>query len=676
MFSKRVLNFITCLVAGIFLTGCAAKHSGSITLASVFSDGAVLQRNMPLPVWGKASPRSRVICTLGSKSAVTVADAEGNFKLYLPAQPEATGLELIAEDMNTGKKAVSKNIAVGEVYIVAGQSNMAFKSKGTPGWEEEKRFTGNPQIRFFPVPVTKYPGVQMSIDSAWQDSGVSNAENFSAIGYYFAKKMHKQLGGNVPVGVIGIYLGGAAAETFISREALLQNPDFAAETRLMDCRNYSAELYKKLPLDQVLPDGNARLEKGIFAMFPKIPENTGEKSSWHQPDFDDSKWEKMLLPDSWTVAGYNHAGVFWFRKEVHLPESWAGRELTLNIGAADKSDETYFNGVRVGATGDFRKFDHFMSERSYTVPGKLVKPGRNVIAVRVASAASIATDGGLTGPAESMKLILNNREIPLAGEWKLKCEYNFGTMGMEFMRQLGPGAPQTLHMLYDNMVHPLIPYAVRGVVWYQGEANAICMADSYENLLLSLIKDWKTRWGQDEFDFIIIQLPGYQPVRNYQHHSQWAKLREAQRQAALKSTSSLIVTLHNGDVYDIHPANKRPVAERAAAVAVKNITGKKTWQSPMPQKCVRNGNSVVVTFDKDIVTASGKAKTLMVSGKDGVFHPAAGRIVNGNELHITSQVSEPAAVRYAWSNNPRHANIISASDGTLISPFETAVSAK
>lgn len=684
------LIFFAAVAVMLFFTGCLSGNqpqtviSGgvidleehTITFSPLFSSGAVLQRDIPIPVWGKASPRARIRCTLNGTSRITVADMQGYFRLYLPPQSAASGLALVAEDLTNNVKTVSENIAVGEVYLVAGQSNMEYEAKFTPTWKNKDfQHSNDPDMRFFRIPVNKYPGPQSSLSGSWKSDSPQNSGKFSAIGYFFAREMREKFDRKVPVGIIGAYLGGMGAETFTSREALLRNPDFAAEVKVVDLDNYDEKYFQDLPLDQDLPNSNKRLMATIRNGFPadKFPAQLGLKQNWHLPEFDDNAWEEIVLPDSWTVAGYNHAGVFWFRKAVDIPEKMTGKELTLAIGEADKCDETYFNGTLVGTTGDYREFKDFMTKRTYKVPAHLVKAGRNVIAVRVSSAASIATDGGLTGPEKFMKLTAEKSEIPLAGKWKMKMEHNFGTWGMEFMRTMGPGAPTTLHTLYDNMIHPLIPFAMRGVVWYQGEANAICMADTYQRLLLTMIDDWRFRWGQEKLDFIIIQLPGYQPASDYQQHSQWAKLREAQRLAALESNSSLIVTLPYGDEYNIHPGNKAPVASLAAAAAWENLHNSKSWQPPMPQNCFRSGSTLTVVFDREI-TADTPVKTLFAAGKDKVFYPAAAEI-NGNKLIITSsKVTEPLFVRYAWSNNPHAANLYSAKGNYQVPPFEIKAS--
>ncbi|MBR2344154.1 MAG: hypothetical protein IKA71_00010 [Lentisphaeria bacterium] len=672
--------FLFLLSAGVVIMlslGCAVKDAASNTTAenqnlrfgALFQSGAVLQRDIPLPVWGKAVPGSRVRCSLDNDSAVTFADCEGNFKLYLPPQKAGYNKKLVLEDIASGHKIVSENIAIGEVYLAAGQSNMEFPVQRTIDAETTAKIPADDNIRFFRIQVTKYPLCQPEVRGSWQSDSPETRANFSGVGYHFARTLKEKL--NVPVGVIGAYLGGMNAETFISREALLSNPDFAEQTARYDLLAFSEENYRNIPENQELPDHGARIYDGIDALFPEEPEKTGEKLMWHTPGFDDSAWESMELPDSWTQAGYNHAGVFWFRKTVDIPEAWAGRDLTLGIGAADKCDETFFNGKKVGATGDFRRFENWNVPRVYTIPGKSVKAGRALIAVRVASAASICADGGLIGPAAEMKLACGQESISLTGAWKLKKEHDFGTAGMTFMSTIGPGYAGSLHMLYDNMIHPLIPFAMRGVLWYQGEANAICMAGTYKNLLLTLINDWRSRWGQKQLDFIIIQLPGFQTIRPYGKHSQWARLREAQRLSANASGSDLVVTLKYGDVDDIHPRNKKPVGEASALAAAARINGNAPYQAPEAQSCRPEKNTLLINFNAPISTDNSQTPAaLVIAGSDGIFYPAQAEICNNTTLKLSApEVSMPVKVRYAWSDNPLMANLCG-SNGLPVSPFE------
>ena len=229
-----------------------------LRFAPLFQSGAVLQRDMPLPVWGRATPGSRVRCRLGHDAAVTVTDGFGNFRLYLPPQCAGTGRELVLEELSSGRRVVSTNIAVGEVYIVSGQSNMALPLRNALDDEATKAAPADPELRLFQIPVTQLPGPQPETRGRWLTATLENAAGFSAVGYYFGRTLRRELG--VPVGLIGAYQGGVGAESFVSREALLANPDFAADAAKYDVLAYSEEHYRKLPLDQALPSFGESLD--------------------------------------------------------------------------------------------------------------------------------------------------------------------------------------------------------------------------------------------------------------------------------------------------------------------------------------------------------------------------------------------------------------------------------
>ena len=291
----------------------------------------------------------------------------------------------------------------------------------------------------------------------------------------------------------------------------------------------------------------------------------------------------------------------------------------------------------------------------YRIPGELVRAGRNVIAVRAASQVSIVMDGGLIGPAEQMFLKTPEKQIPLTGSWKLRQEHDCGNAGSDFIPQCGPGEPHTMHTLFDNMIHPLIPYALRGVLWYQGECNAISGAEGYQELLENLIDDWRGHWGQRRLDFLIIQLPGYQRRRTVSIHSQWALLREAQYLAGCSRDAEVIVSYDTGDENDLHPRDKHPVALRAAERAAALISGREVPRSPVFSLVTFSGNVLRIRFETwgGRLVFHGEPSGFAICGADGVFYPAEARIISDNELEVFHPgLPEPTAVYYAWSNFP------------------------
>lgn len=624
-----------------------------IKLMSLFSDHAVLQYGAAIPVWGNAAPSSRIRISLGKVSRMTVTNSDGKFFLRLPPLPEGGPFDLVAENIDSGEKIVRTDIFLGEVYLVSGQSNMEFRLENALSFETAKNggLLHNPSLRLFKVPVEAWPGQREDVSASWFPATEETAARFSAVGFHFGAELQRRTGRTV--GVILAACGGTGAECWTSREALLLNPDWHGKVLDYDRIDFSLSL-NSLPEGKVLPPPGSAILRGISERFPEPPPNLGLNLGYAAPEFDDSSWSALELPDSWTSAGFNHAGVFWFRRTVELSPEAAGKDLTLSLGMIDKGDIAYFNGEPVGATGDGIDMNFWNVQRTYSVPSRLVRSGKNLIAIRAASMVSIVMDGGLLGPAEKMTLSGNGFSIPLAGPWRLQMEHDCGTEGAEFMHACGPGEPHSQHILFDNMIAPLIPYAIRGVLWYQGEANAICQAAQYRGLLSSMISDWRSRWGQPALDFMIVQLPGFLPERDFCVHSQWALLREAQLLTALENGIPPVITLDWGDDYDLHPRDKQPVGERAAALAAARIAGTPLPASPVVKEIVPVGSTLRVRFvTPSPLRLADSPRGWVLTDAGGKTFKAVPKLTSSDTVEVSAPENPlPVALHYGWSNHP------------------------
>jgi sialate O-acetylesterase len=476
------------------------------------------------------------------------------------------------------------------------------------------------------------------------------------------------------VGILSVSYGGVNIESFISRADLMMHPEYADELLACDAKASAPEEFRE---DGSIYSIGDKLNLGFKRLFPNPPAPAGKNPAEAAPGFDDSHWQLLHLPASWTLAGHNHAGIFWFRKEVILPENADVTQIwTLSLGAVDKADETYVNGKLVGSTGDAKTFDYWNVPRKYQLPPATLKPGRNVIAVRAASMVSIATDGGLIGPADKMHLSDGkNFTVSLTGNWRLREVADYGTIGMTFMRSLGSGDHNTFHSIYDNAIYPLAPYAMRGAIFYQGEANAICMTHTYEELLQIMMQNWRRLWAQPQFDFIIFQLPEYGYPHAYETYSQWAKIREAQLNASIKCNADLVITTGFGDAWDIHPPRKREVAENAAEMALNRLHGK-TSTICRPLAVKRQDDNVKVTFNAPVHPTLNNAEItgFAIAGKDKTVHPAKVTAIDGNTITISSpEVREPAYIWYNWSDSPDVSNQLLDAHNMPVSPFRSAI---
>jgi sialate O-acetylesterase len=527
-----------------------------------------------------------------------------------------------------------------------------------------------PGLRMITIPRTALPGRQSDLNAAWQVSTPATIRSFSAVATFFGRRLHDELG--VPVGLINTSWGGTRIEAWTSRETLVKAGVTRDEVARYELTTQDPAFWAKFdPFDLTDPAQRAQAQATNQPPYPADPGNDGEKQGWARPDWTDQDWPSVPVPGRWQDHGHEFSGVFWYRREVELPATWAGGDLLLEIGAVDKQDITYFNGERVGATGTGFDQSCWNLPRSYRVPGRLVRPGRNVVAVR---AFSFAFHGGMIGPDTEMRVrrAAGTGEVPLAGTWRMRCEHDLG-----FVQPVGelpgPGNPNSPYILYDNMIDPLRPYAIRGAIWYQGESNTANAAD-YGRLLVSMIRDWRHAWGQGDFAFLTVQLANYTAPAAYQAQSSWAVVREGELQALSEPATGLAVAIDIGEANDIHPRNKRDVGARLAQWALARIYGVSAVASgPLFAGATIEGDRVRVRFDHiagGLVARGGSLRTFFIAGANRKFVAAQAEIDGDTVVVRHPDVAEPVAVRYAWADNPDGCNLYNAA-GLPASPFRT-----
>jgi len=632
----------------------------SLRLASPFQDHAVLQRDQVLPVWGWAAPLTRIRVTLAGNEAHGLSNAQGDWLVRLPALSAGGPHTLTVEA--AGETLTITNLLVGEVWIASGQSNMEWPLDQSRPFTDEAIATADfPGIRFFKVGRRTHLGPHRTVDGSWQLATPSAAPLFSAVAFAFARRLHRELG--VPIGILSSSWGGTIIETWTSRSTLAHNPEIAAWFAGYEALTWTPGRWKTV--GELGSDG--RLAN------PNLPSDPGLTQPWHSTGLDDSAWSSLQLPASWQSAGEKYSGIFWFRRTVEIPADWIGRDLELHLGAADKQDIAYVNGTEVGRTGKDREDRFWNVPRTYTVPAALVTGRRLVIAVRVYS---FLYDGGLIGPAHVMRVHPAGQPdtaLPLAGAWRYRCEHNFGVVTVP-PAVMGHGEPNSPHMLFDNMIAPLVPYATRGAIWYQGESNESA-PHLYARLLRDLVEDWRRQWGVPSLAFHTVQLTAFRSPLAHEPDSKWARLREAQTALLSLPGTGIAVITDLGEAADIHPKNKIPVGERLAQSALaRDYHRALVPNGPLASAFTFNGSSARVVFtdtDGVLSTTDGTApRTVFVAGTDRIFHPATATI-EGTSLLVTSPaVPSPVAVRYAWADNPEGSNLTGAS-GLPASPFRS-----
>jgi sialate O-acetylesterase len=538
---------------------------------------------------------------------------------------------------------------------------MEFKLPTAEHGAEEVAAAHDPQLRMFRAPQAASPEPLTTSNGVWLPATPSNAADYSAVGYFFAKELRQKLG--VPVGIINTSWGGTRVEAWTSREAL--RTVMPVEKELADL----AEASKDLP--RIRAEYAEKQDAWERTHFPIDTANEGEPKGWARADFDDHAWPRMALPTYWQPQGLKFNGCVWFRRDIDVPNEWAGHDLVLNLGPVDDFDTTYFNGEKVGATlrGTFASYQVL---RRYVVPGAQVKAGKNVIAVRVFDQFG---DGGFTGPASLMRAesALGKTPLPLSGDWRYAVEREVPLVpGTVYAT--APAAPALLvpqnnpAYLFNGMIAPFVGYGIRGAIWYQGEANTE-EANTYCSRFTAMIRDWRTRWGQGNFPFYFVQLANFTATPG------WPYLREAQTQTLAEPATGMAVILDIGNPTDIHPRNKHDVGHRLALLARAKTYGEHSLEcsGPTLDHVVVSAASVTVHWKNasGLRTRDGSpvVQGFELAGLDGIFKPADAKIVGITTVVSSPLVPAPRLIRYAWADNP--ATNLENNDKLPAAPFRT-----
>lgn len=626
-----------------------------IEMPSIFSDNMVLQQKSDVSFWGKADANLNITLSgsWGTQSK-SVVKSDGTFLLKLKT-PKAGGPYTVT--LKVGDNTITyKNVLIGEVWICSGQSNMEMPMMGWPpssiveGSEEAIKNANNENIRLFTV--TRAISVKKEFDCIgnWEVMTPGTTANFSATAFFFGKKLYDEL--KIPIGLIHTSWGGTPAEAWTEAEHLQQLGDF--NNIIEDIKNSEADYAQyKIWLNnhRVIDVRNADVEthwENLNCDDDAVPEIT----------FDDSIWRVMKLPTDWeyTEVG-TFDGIVWFRKKIQIPDDWVKHDLILNLGPIDDCDRSYVNGKLVGA---YEKDGFWQTDRVYKVAKELVQTNELVIAVRVTDTQG---GGGLWGVPEKLNVKLDGTDkvISLAGEWKYLpvAEYReqkFFVFGVEkndynqkpkLKFELSAYSPTTL---YNAMINPLVPYNIRGAIWYQGESNT-GNPKQYEKLFPLMIKSWRDNWHLGDFPFYFVQIAPY----NYGAQTFSELLREAQFKSLSVKNSGMVVTLDIGNPNDIHPSNKKDVGERLALWALaKDYNKKVAYSGPIYKSMKIQKDKIQLSFDyakNGLVIKELKGENnFMIAGSDKVFKKAKVK-VEGNKLIVYSdEVKNPVAVRYAFTN--------------------------
>jgi len=627
-----------------------------ITISRMFSDHAILQRGVDIPVFGTGSYNEKVIVEFKGGKYKAKVDRNGKWKAVIPKQEAGGPFELVI--YSSGETKIINDILIGDIWIAGGQSNMEWYVEGAKDAEEEIENAYYPEIRIFDIAkkMSTVPLDELK-KGEWNSVTSESICQFSAIGYFFGRNLHKNL--NIPIGIINDNWGGTVIQTWMSKSAFIGLPEY--EKELGNLKNIDLEKQKiegKGVFNDWLSDFY-NLDKGI--------EN--DKYIWASNENNFDSWKKMKLPKTWELSGeknlINKDGVLWFQRYFNVDVVGGAEEVMLSLGAIDDSDKVWINGVLVGDT-----YNKYNKNRRYLINSNVLKVGKNSIVIRVEDYTGA---GGFTSDEDLFYISIGDKKVNLFGNWR----YKVGMFTKEPLPKniFGPNIFPSL--LYNGMIHPIKNFPIKGVIWYQGESN-VYNAGEYTDLMKRWISDWRQVWTNKNIPFIWVQLANYGIEQEVPDKSLWAELREAQDKALSIENTFMVTAVDIGEGDNIHPKNKQEVALRLSNTALNKVYDKfeVTCTGPKYKKSNKKGNFIIVTFDNkeyELVAKDkyGYLKGFTIAGMNRKFHWAKAYIIGKNKIKVWSDdVINPEAVRYSWQDNPEDSNLFSKNDLPVF-PFRT-----
>lgn len=704
------------LLAGCALTALCGTARAELKLPALFGDNMVLQGGQPVPVWGWAEPGETVTVSFASQSVAATADGKGHWQAMLDlSHPPAGPGTMTITGSKTAAPHTIRNVAVGEVWLAAGQSNMEKPLGPHTGqhpvdrWEQEVADSSNPQIRVFTVTPKASAQPLDDCQGKWEVASPQTTARFTATGYFFAREINREF--HTPVGIIHSSWGGTRIEAWTSAQGL------AADPVLAPLAKQEVQAFDEYP--RGLARYHAAIVEWAAAHGCGQGGSAGEKSGWAAPNLPADDWQPIQMGSG--KKGSIAPGIHWYRKTVNIPSEWKDRAAYLSLGTVGGFETAYFNGVRVGGT-DANTAERAAAARMYLVPAGAVQPGPATVALRVVS--YLPEDAPVTEAYRMALTCVGN--VGLGGPWLTRAEALFPTPDASAVAAY-PAAPPGVRQfdvagfLFNGMIRPLIPYRLAGALWYQGESNAWVApwvlalhpdspayqgphpdpAALYLRSLPALINDWRSQWAQggaaEAFPFYYCQLPNYGKKGAQPAESAWAEVREAQRRTlAAVPNVGMAVLIDVGQAKDIHPTNKEEVGRRLALLALARTYGRTLEASgPLYQSMAVEGDRIRIRFTHagDALVArplpeayqpqsynpateplvkprpGSPLQGFEIRGEDGRWAWADATIDGQTVLVSSPGVHGPVAVRYAWADNPT-CNLYNAA-GLPASPFRT-----
>lgn len=616
MRSKNLFSVVT----SFCLLFTSNTSFAAITLAPLFSDHMVLQRNTDITISGQATKNQIITINIAQQALTTTSDNHGNFSTTIYAEKAGGPYTL---SVSTPIETTQVNdVYFGDVWLASGQSNMEWKLK----WEvnnhlAEIKDSNYPLIRYFDVKNQYLATPQTTLNnSEWVLASQQTSPEFSAVAWFFAKKLHLEK--NVPIAVIDSTWGGTPAEAWTPLEALVKLNGYQESAQaLIDEPALWDAIFDQTRLDEIEKSRKLTTTQGH------------SKLKLSSINYDDSSWNKVDLPLPELLSD-----IVWARKIINLTaDDITEKGLEIKLGSYPQFSQVYVNEQHILTKLGEDK------ESSYFVAKDVLKVGKNLLAIRALNAWNNKNQIGRKGQINAVTMA---RTFDISQGWRINNS-------VEGKLPMPERYWQKTAVLYNAMIHPIIHYPIKGAIWYQGESN-ISRSAEYHELFTAMIKSWRSLWQQQDMPFIFAQLASMKKTTHQPVESEWALLREAQTQSLALDNTAMAVLLDAGEQWDIHPRNKQIVGERMWHAANAIAYGENNvYAGPTASSHKHFGNKLVIKF-KNIGSgfqAKDKLIGFEVAGKDGIYMNAKAKI-SGDDIIIWSKnVTNPKSIRYGWADN-------------------------
>lgn len=654
------------VVSGLIFT--TALYA-SPKLDFLFKDAMVFSAASTTSLTGSAKAGDDVVVKVRDLELKSKADNEGRFKVVIPALGVVREPFTVKVSDSTGETQLNDCLS-GLLILAAGQSNMEVPVKEALNPVEEAAAANYPLIREFKVVHDFNFTPQTTLKGEWTKVLPATASKIGAVGYYTARRLHKELNG-IPVGIINNSVSASPIQSWLPEEYLRSDKRFAKYF----VKHF--EDYRALGREGVIK----RRAELCDTLFQTDSGNEGLAKGWNNGAKED--WKDIEIPNPLErVYGEASDGSYWFAREIEIPSSLAGKPMEFKATSLDDHDITYFNGVEIGRTGEETP-NPFDTPRAYKIPANLVKAGKNIISIRIFDSAHA---GGIF-PEKIFLLANDGSEIDLKGPWKVTAEKILPARKwhpdyLPLVKINRNGAT-----LYNAMFAPLKGVKVDAILWYQGESNA---GDKlYSEVFKTLITTWRNYLDSPAAPFIFVQLASYRAKpKNAMDTGNWPMTRAAQTEALTLENVRMVSAIDIGDEFRIHPLNKQEVGRRTALWLLQDFFAPEKFKNsitlPMGESAKKTADGKIVIKLKDakgLKTIDGKAPNCfsLVGERDRKTRKiptvwAKAEIVN-DEIIVTipTELPSPVKVRYAWHMNP-DANIFDEKNFPLV-PFELNIDA-